>query len=211
MNADSQRRKQALARGVALGAAALLLAGCSLWPKPKPDPTQFYVLTATGSPAAPAARGPAIHLRTVELASYLKTRLMIVRRGDNQIEYRDFARWGEPLELGIARVVREELLARGAASVVRASPLRAVGVDYDATLVVRVLACEGGAGGEVFFRAAWELVTTGAPARVVARGDFQAADLRWDGKTEGELAQQLSRAVAGLGGDIAAGMAKARQ
>jgi uncharacterized lipoprotein YmbA len=184
-----------------------VLAGCSL-PQAQPDPTRFYLLSTPAVGAAAGVKGPAVHLRPVELASYIKSKPMIVRRGDNEIEFREYARWGEPLEQGIGRVLREELLARGAAGAVLASGLRTVGVDYDYELTVRVLACEGGAGGAVFFRAAWELSTASATPKVVAQGDFRPADLRWDGKTEGSLAAQLSAAVAGLSAEIAAALKK---
>ena len=49
---------------------------------------------------------------------------MIVRRGKNEIEFREFAQWGEPLDLGIGRVLREELVARGAASAVQGAGMR---------------------------------------------------------------------------------------
>ena len=98
--------------------AGWAMAGCSLWPEAQTDPTRFYVLS-TGAAAPTAQSGaPTVQLRSVELASYLRARPVIVRRGNNEIEFREFARWGEPLELGIGRVLREELLARGAASAV---------------------------------------------------------------------------------------------
>lgn len=187
------------------------LSGCSLpLPQAQSDPTRFYVLSTPAVAGVVVAKAPAVHLRPVELASYIKSKPMIVRRGDNEIEFHEFARWGEPLELGIGRVLREELLARGAASAVLAGGLRAVGVDYDYELTVRVLACEGGADGAIYFRAAWELSTVDAKPTVAAQGDFRPLDLRWDGKSEASLAATLSQAVAALSGEIAAGLAKAK-
>src|SRR5688572_5949137 len=101
-------------------AALLALPGCSL-PQAQPDPTRFYVLSAEMTRAPASSNGTplsVLYLREIELASYLRTRPIIVRRGENEIQFREFALWGEPLDLGIARVVREELLARGAASAV---------------------------------------------------------------------------------------------
>jgi len=116
---------------------------------------------------------------------------------------------GKFAELGIGRVLREDLVARGAAGTVLAAGLRATEVDYDYTLVVRVLACEGGADGAVHFRAVWELATTGLAPKLAARGEVQPASLRWDGKSEGALAAQLSKAVAILAEDVAAGLGRA--
>ena len=200
-----------LSLGLVASVAGLLsLAACNIVPEAQSDPTRFYVLSTTASAGTqPTAKRPAVHLRSVELASYIKAKPMIVRRGDNEIEFHEYARWGEPLELGIGRVLREELLARGAASVVLAAGLRAFNVEYDYELSVRVLACEGTAGGGVLFRAAWDLSTAGVAPKIAAHGDFRAENLHWDGKSEGSLAAQLSRAVSDLSGEIAAGLAGA--
>ena len=185
----------------------LLLAGCSL-PKAQPDPTRFYVLSTDAVRAAPPPNAPVLQLREVETASYLRTRPIVVRRGDNEIAFREFALWGEPLESGIARVLREELLARGAVGAVVYSPGRRAETNADVVLSVRILACEGGANGQVVFRAVWELSSTGPDPATLGRGDFRPADLRWDGKSEGSLAAQLSQAVAGLAQEIAAAVRK---
>lgn len=192
-----------------LGTLGLLcLAACSIpIPQAENDPTRFYVLSTTAAPA-PAAGAPAVHLRPVELASYLRSRPIIVRQGNNEIQFREFARWGESLELGIGRVLREELLARGAVSAVGVTGLRASAVKYDHELTVRILAFEGTADGGVNFRAGWELATTGPSAATVARGDYRPTDLKWSGKNEGELAAQLSTALAGLATEISAALKK---
>jgi uncharacterized lipoprotein YmbA len=118
---------------------------------------------------------------------------MVVRRGASEIEFREHARWGEPLEQGIARVLSAELRARG----VNIVPTTGV-----PALLLRVQACEGGTDGAVLFRATWELTGGTTPAA----GDFSARDLRWDGKSEGVLASQLGSAVAALADDVAAGL-----
>lgn len=196
--------------GLLVVTGGLLLSSCSLVPQAQPDPTRFFVLSAMMSspPQAPASKAPVVHLRQVELASYIKAKPIIVRRGDHEIEFREFARWGEPLELGIGRVLREDLVGRGAAGAVLTAGVRATEVDPDFTLVVRVLACEGGANGAVHFRAVWELATTGSAPKVVARGDVQPGDLRWDGKSEAALVAQLSKAVGALTDDVAGGIAR---
>src|SRR5688572_3226314 len=88
------------------------MSGCLSVPIPQAeaDPARFYVLntvtpaSVAGADVGEAGRKTAIALQPVEVASYLRSRPMIVRRGDNEIQFREFARWGEPLELGIARV-----------------------------------------------------------------------------------------------------------
>lgn len=188
----------------------LAFAACSIpIPQAETDPTRYYLLAASATAPTPAAaNAPTVHLRAIDLANYLRARPLIVRRGDNEIQFREFARWGEPLDLGLGRVLREELLARGAVSAVVAPGLRAGLASYTHELSVRVLACEGGADGTVIFRAVWEISTTGAQPTVAARGDYRAADLRWDAQGEGSLAAQLSVAVAGLATEISAAFRK---
>ena len=197
---------------VMAGLGLLVSGGCLSVPIPQAeaDPARFYVLNTTSAPAVggngeAAVKAPVMQLQPVDVASYLKSRPMIVRRGENEIQFREFARWGEPLELGIARVLREELLARGAASEVRTS-----GAGAGQALSVRVLACEGGADGSVYFRAVWELTKAGADTKgeALGRGDFRAQNLRWDGKSEASVARQLSAAVGALAAEITAAARK---
>jgi uncharacterized lipoprotein YmbA len=184
-------------------------------PQAQTDPTKFYVLSVSGT-AQPASAGrsasaPAVRLRPVELASYLRGRPMVLRRGENEVQFLDFARWGEPLEQGISRVLREELLARGAASSVDAGGLRPSDAgDVKYAIGVRVLACEGNADGAVNFRAVWEIAGTAADAGPALQGEFHPTDLKWSPRNDATLAAALSRAVAGLAGEIAEALAKAK-
>ena len=177
---------------VSLLAAAAAGAGCSLVPSPQPDPTRFFLLAAEPGEAAPA-RG-VVTLRPVELAAYLRQPALVVRQGDNEVKFREAARWGEPLEQGVARVLGDNLRRLGFAPSARGGEADA------ATLVVRVLAAEGTAAGGVEFRALWELTRRGAPP---VGGEFRAPGLRWDGRNEAGLAAALSAAVAGLAAEIA--------
>jgi uncharacterized lipoprotein YmbA len=198
-------------QGIVGFGGALALGGCSILPDPQVDPTRFFVLSTTAAVVAPAVgNAPALQLRAVELAGYLRSRPLIVRSGENEIQFREFSRWGEPLEQGIARVLREELLARGAAASVAVPGVRAGNRPADYDLTLRVLACEGAANGAVIFRAIWELAAATGDAARVAQGDFRAGDLRWDGKNEGSLAAQLSQAIAGLAAEIAAAVPKGK-
>lgn len=181
--------------------------GCTLLPEPKPDPTRYFVLAAPEAASAAPVVTATVWLRPVEVASYLRNRPIVVRRGENEIAFRDHARWGEALELGIGRVLREELLARGVAAGVGVLP-RADAAPADVVVTVRVLACEGTTDGAVIFRAAWE-ISRGSPAPTsVGAGEYRAAGLQWDGKSEAALVGRLSAAVGGLAAEIAAALPK---
>lgn len=200
--------------GIAALLGALWLSGCISVPLPKAeaDPTRFYVLRAAAATPTGAAGTARVYLQPVELAAYLRSRPLIVRAGEHEIQFRDFARWGEGLEAGVARVVRESLLGRGAAADVTLGAGRAPADGMGVVLSIRVLACEGTADGGVRFRAGWTLQAAAAPGAagtagtILGRGDFQAAELRWDGKTEAALVAQLSAAVDALAGEIAAAL-----
>lgn len=208
-NAHAFRFGRICAMGLAVS-VLLATAGCQLIPEARSDPTKFYVLsTPTTTAAPPRADGPVVHLKPIDLASYLRSRAIVVRRGNNEIEFREFARWGEPLELGLARVLREELLATGAANAVFSSNFRHEHGERDYNLTVRVVACEGEASGAVVFRAIWELAGAASGSTLpTLSGDYHPDGFRWDGKSETSLAAELSKAVAGLAAEIAGALKK---
>jgi uncharacterized lipoprotein YmbA len=193
-----------------LATTLVLAAGCNVIPSPQADPTRFYVL-ASPSPAAPGivAKLKRINLRPVEVASYLRSRPMVVRRGDNEVQFRDFARWGEPLEQGVGRVLRDALLASGAAGSVSVASSRVGRVAGEPDLLVNVQACEGGADGSVRFEAAWELLS-GSDGSVVSRGNFKADGLKWDGRQEASIAAAVSQGVVALAAEITAAVGAVR-
>ena len=197
---------------VATVTSAFALAGCSIpIPQAEADPTRYYVLSPTMAPATSATAsdaGAVVQLGPIEIASYLRARPLIVRKGENEIEYREFARWGEPLEVGIGRVLREELLARGAAKSISSAAARAATGAPDFAVTVRVLACEGGPNGRLNFRAVWEVASVGEKPALVGSGDYRPADLQWDGKSEASMAAGVSRAIAGLAAEIASTLKK---
>lgn len=186
-------------------AGALALGGCSIVPEPKADPTRHYVLATyagdgerAAAAAIPAGK-PVIGLRTVELPAYLLARKSIaVRQGRNEIVYHEYARWAEPLEDGIQRIVSERLLSSGAISGIALLPGRAAR-SYD--LIIRVLECEG-AGSSVHFVAEYELSAPGG-AIIGGTRKFVAPAVAWDGKDFAALAKALGDAVTALAADIA--------
>jgi uncharacterized lipoprotein YmbA len=190
--------------------AGLLFAGCQVLPEAVVDPTKYYVLNSP-SPA-PQAEKPAgkllIGLQPVELPGYLRgTKSMVTRTGPNELRFDDFARWAEPLDAGLRRVLKEQIArADGVVRVVDGSS-RDGKRDYDVS--VRIDRCEGSAIGSrktVLFTATYEIVDLRGEGSVVARKTFSAPEVGWDGSDNGALARLLSEAAAKLGDDIAAGL-----
>lgn len=178
-------------------ALTLALAGCNLLPAPQPDTTRYYVLESRGAPAAaPAADAPRLGLRPVEVATYLKHKALAVRRGDHEIGYAADARWAEPLEAGVTRVLRERLATRAR---VTAHPFPAQAErDYDVT--VRLLAADGTSGG-VRFAAVFEIARAGGEGGWLVRREFNFSGSEW-GNDHARLAAELSAAVAALADEI---------
>ena len=204
---------------LALGGAALL-GGCSLIPAPKPDPTRYFVLAgpeaAAGADRSPDV--PVVVLAALEVPGYLRTtRNLVVRAAGNEVTFVDGARWGEPLEAGLARVLRETLVGEGRVGRVVQPPLAAAVPGVRPIEVrVQILACEGRvrpAGGWVAsFSARYEIVhpgTAGGSGVAALPGVFVASERPWNGRDHGELARLLSEAAADFGRELGGRLAAA--
>jgi len=193
-------------RFLSLLALCVALTGCSgLIPPPQTDPTRYYVLA--GPPPVPAAAGGQLRvgLRAVELAAYLKSPDMIVRRGANELVLQDYARWGEPLDAGIARILRERLGAAPGVGRVYAQPFP-LDQTRDCDVAVTILRCEGGTGpGGARFAATIDITSAG-DGRLLARRTFVAPEAAWDGRNFARLAGLLSADVDALGQEIVAAL-----
>lgn len=187
----------------ALAAGLALLAACSL-PEAQPDLTRFFVLTAatpkaeatTAAAAAEAAEAaPRVVLRPVVVPEFLRGRIMGVRMAENEVKFIDQARWAEPLEAGLNRVLREDLAQQPAT-------VRVVdrgGAEHDFDVQVQLRRCEGVLpAGVARLTARIEVFSADLDPRLVAQGEFATDVAGWDGKDYGQLARKLSEAAAGL-------------
>lgn len=189
--------------------ALLLLGACNVIPPAQDDPTRYFVLTDAPVAASHAAGTARIALHGVGLAGYLKNRQIVVRTGANEIEFRDYRLWAEPLDAAVGRVLRSSLIASPQVAQVLSDPLT-IGQERDYDVTVTVVSCEGavGAGGAFVarFGAVVEVWTGGNEPRVVSRRRFDAPDRAWDGRNFDALAGLLSQDAVALGEDIAANL-----
>lgn len=206
MNLPRTSRARSLIR-CAVPCALLAAAGCSVVPPAQEDATRYYVLAVPGLAASGAQGGIRIGLSGVSLGGYLKRREMVVRTGPNEVEFRDYRRWAEPLDEAIARIVQSSLLASPGVSQVWVAPFP-TDLDRDFDVSIAVTRCEGAASRSGKYVAAMaasiEVSTSGANARVVARRLFVAPDEPWDGEDYGRLAGLLSGDAAALGREVLA-------
>jgi uncharacterized lipoprotein YmbA len=173
-----------------------LATGCNIIPVAQPDLTRYFVLTTAVAKPVDAAAAPRwkVALRPVEVPSFLRGKAMQVRLAGNEIHFADEARWAEPLEAGLGRVLRESLENRGDAVHVVAS----AGEDPEFAFAVRVQRCEGDREAKVArFAAVVEVYAPRVSADRRAKDTFTVEIPNWDG-TYGQLAQKLSEAVDGL-------------
>ena len=188
---------------------ACVLTSCAFL-QPRADPTKFYVLTAPRASWQPAAAEKPVRykigLRPIEMPAYLQTKLMAVRTGANEIHFAEFDRWGEPLDEGISRVMKEALRSDDNVEIPGLNSHGDDTLDYEVT--IRVAACEGLLGesgtGSMVLRMTWEILPVGMNGQVIKRGTFTAAPTVWDGKDYGQLAWQLNQAIAAAGQALAA-------
>ena len=192
-----------------LAAAALLGAqsGCNVVQPAQDDPTRYFVLSDPAVPPGqiPSAGGVRIGLRSVRLESYLKRREIVVRTGDNEVEFRDFRRWAEPLDTALCRVLKAKLLSSPEVSQVVTEPFP-VDSDRDYDVAVEIRRCEGLASRSGHYGASLvatiEVSTAGPSPRVIARRSFSAPDAPWDGSDFDRLASLLTADAEALGQEI---------
>jgi len=108
--------KPTLHIGLAAMAGLLLFqTGCSIL-KPKPDPTQFFVLRPASADSKAEKRTgavlPEIRVGPGSVASYLEATPIVVATGPNRVEQLDLYHWAEPLPKGISRTLAEDLAQR---------------------------------------------------------------------------------------------------
>jgi|CZKI01.1.fsa_nt_gi uncharacterized lipoprotein YmbA len=214
MNHPTPSHPLFLARCAAVGLLGAL-AGCNVIPPAKEDATRYFILSSgapagAGSAQAPAAPGGLrIGLNAVVLGSYLDHPAIVVRTGANEIRFEDFRRWAEPLNAGIARVLRSRLLASPDVAQVYAEPFP-VDQERDFDVSVRVVRCEGAGTPEgryvASLEATIEISSAGAAPRVLSRRVFVAPDAAWDGSDFGRLASLLAADVDSLAREVLAGI-----
>ncbi len=197
---------------LALLLAAFVITGCFKLSRTSP-PVERYVLgggqIASAEAAAPDSGGLAIGLRRADLAPYLATLAIVVRRADHEIVTTGFHRWAEGPVVGLNRAVSGYLAdAPGVRSVdVAPWPIRSA---HDYLIQLHVLRMEGVAPaasgaktGDAHLMTRWEVIRPSDGA-LVARGltDFRSRD--WPVDDYGGLVSRLDRGLVELSKDLVA-------
>lgn len=124
--------------------------------------TKFYVLnslySAIGNIETKTALDKAvIGVGPVKLPEYVNRPEIITRTSNNELEVAPFARWAEPLESNLLRVLAENLTVLFSTDRVIVYPWKGtVSIDYQVAL--EVTRFDGELGGQVSLRARWTVL-----------------------------------------------------
>jgi uncharacterized lipoprotein YmbA len=191
--------------------ALVALCGCALGTSAR---TNFYALSAEPDavPRAFASAGPRpapsdvaglyVSIAQVTIPEIADRRQLIVRTSPNRVEISDFHQWAEPLKLGIARALAQDIAGElGPASVVLLG--QSLGVAPDVRVFVDVQKFDAVAGHGVAVEAIWSV----RPAKGEARSGRSSAEERAMTNDHAGIAAAYSRALARLGREIGAALA----
>ena len=179
---------------------AAAVAGCaSTTPR-----TNFYTLDAVTPRTASAASGSSIagsalkvSVWQVGIPEVVDRAQLVVRAAPNRVEIADFHRWAEPLRLGVARVLADDMAARlgDGFTVVAGQP---AGWRPDVRISIDVQRFDAVPGEGVTVEALWSVrPTSGDP-----RTGRSAAQERVSGQDYAAIAAAFSRALARVAEDV---------
>ncbi|HVV02522.1 MAG TPA: PqiC family protein [Verrucomicrobiae bacterium] len=196
---------------VALPGLLVFAAGCAAL-HPVENNSRLYLLTATAASNAAqsneqqAQKNETVLVRPVGIADFLKTKSIAVKTGSNELFLTQSHRWAEPLDLGIRRVLVEDLRRLVANPILIREPLREPNPARSISVQVTEFgAVRHGNGYAVGLSASWQFLDQRS---ILARGQFNMPRTAWDGKNYDELARNLSRGLGDLAEEISRAIAK---
>ena len=191
--------------------ALCTVAGCFTLGRPTPPIEEYVLGEGPRAVAAAPTRDPGgvtIGLRRLDLAPYLSTTAIVVRRG-SLIVTSGFRRWGEEPSAGIMRAVAISLGAAPTILAVDVAPWP-VRAQHDYLIQLHVSHLEGVAAedltateGEVHVMASWEIIRA-QNGTLVARGETDRREPGWKVGDYRGLVTRVDKGLAGLASDLAA-------
>lgn len=189
-------------RIAALSALAVIAGACSLL-APQRDPSRFYTLTSLPAEGArhepPARAGLVLGVGPVTLPGYLRRPQLATRVGPHQLAFSEVARWSEPLETDVARVLTENLSLLLSPDQLVTFPWFG-GTPPSMTIAVDVQQFERTSDGDARLAARW--VVRDGPSRAVlaTRESMVREKVAGD---DGDAVAALSATLSGLSREIA--------
>ena len=152
-----------LRAGTAL-VAALCLGACAAT-EPLP---QFYLLTPSIPDSARSRSGPSLYVQRVQVPTYLARNNLVTIRGGNRVDYARSARWAEPPDQGISRMVAEGLNRTTHVRAMSFTPGAPPG-SYAYSVQIRLQRFEGTDRGEVILAAHYDVFTLDSTEPIASR------------------------------------------
>jgi uncharacterized protein len=187
------------------------LAGCFSLGRDPPPPQDYVlgrVMSRGDDPVSSGTLGVTVGVRRLQLAPYLSTPYIVVRRGPHRITYSEFHRWGEDLGGGINRTVAAYLASRAPSLRLDVAPwpLRS---QHDYLIQLHVLRFEGlapeepsASEGEVYVLATWEVMRE-QDGEVVKRGRTEYRSGAWSVEDYTGLVALLDAGLETVAGELA--------
>lgn len=174
----------------------LLTSGCTS------APTRFYVLTPLQDGAAvDGAEGLALGIDPLRLPALLDRPHIVTRVDANERQLAEFARWAEPLDENMTRVLAENLSALlGSEQVVRLPSVRYVHTDR--RLAVDVLRFDATPGETAVLEVRWRLFDSETGVMQFTRHESYVTELA--GGDHSAAVAAMSEALAALSRAVAA-------
>lgn len=185
----------------------LILSGCiSVQNSPTP---RFYVLNAQDenqvSNKINLATEVFIGVGPVRIPEYLDRPQMVTQSKEKMLKFAQFDRWGESLDLGMARLIRENLTIMLPGAKFTAFPWNlSIPIKYQVTVEILQLTSE--LDGNLFLATQWLIIDTqNSKTMLIKRSEFRQPIIP---QNYIGLAKTLSTVCASLSQEIAQALAK---
>lgn len=198
--------------GLVLPLVLLTLIGCASLGRESTVLEQYVLGGAPSAEAAAASADPAgltLGVRRLDLAPYLATPAIVVRRGAHQIVVSEFHRWGEGPGEGITRALAGHLRSAPRVRAVDVAPWPGRS-EHDYLIQLHVSRFEGlvseapqATEGEARMTAVWEILREQDGA-LLARGSTEFREGGWRVGDYAGLVMLLDRGVQTLARDLVA-------
>jgi len=193
-----------------LALLVLVIAASCVSLKRTPEARFFVLRSLVEPPAAPAAEptGGIVGVAAVQLPGHLERSQVVAWRAPGELRVDEFVRWGEPLDTGIARTLRENLAVLLPEHRLIGSPWRA-DTKMRCRVVVELSVFGRQGDGDVLLRGRWTLL----PARSERALAIRPVELRRGpvpsgppGTEAGASIEVMSQLIADLSRQIADGI-----
>jgi uncharacterized lipoprotein YmbA len=187
--------------GAVLCASLTLLTGCL----GLQQPSRFYILNTSPSaespsPSVPVASGPAIGLGPLTLPKYVDRPQIVTRTSPYELNFAEFDRWAEPLEVNFLHAMAEELSRQIPTDRIALFPWPpSMLVDYQVTVDVTEFYVQ--TGGQSSLVALWSIFKPDGREVLVSRKSRFGAPVGT--QDYGAMVAAMSQTVADLSREIA--------